>query len=145
MFNPTSFKLNKFAWWEPPFTSSIRCQEMSVTVDTAKYTQFYTLQRLCTFTKGPNQPKLSSYSIRWWGKGRRLRRDFLEVVFPWFTPENTVPPITIHLQISGSRSTSSYSVKTEPIWPLVARIASSLGETSVPLFLGGHPQVWFLG
>ena len=30
-------------------------------------------------------------------------------------PENTVPPITLHLQISGSRSTSSYSVKTEPI------------------------------
>ena len=53
---------------------------MSVPVGTAKYTQFYTLQRLCTFTKGLNQPKLSSHSIRWQGKGRRLRRDLLEVL-----------------------------------------------------------------
>ena len=91
---------------------------MSVTVDTAKYTQFYTLQRLCTFTKGLNQPKLSSHFLWWRGKGRRLRRDFSEVAFPWYTPEDTVPPITLHLQISGSRSTSSYSVKTEPILTL---------------------------
>ena len=78
--HPTNFNYGKFAWREPPFTTSIRCQEMFVTVDTAKYTQFYTLQRLCTFTKGPNQPKLSSH-FRWWrGKGRRLRQDLSEVL-----------------------------------------------------------------
>ena len=63
MFTQQKFKLKKFAGREPPFTSSIRCQDMSVTVDTTKYTQFYTLQRLCTFTKGPNQPKLSSHCL----------------------------------------------------------------------------------
>ena len=80
LVHPKKINYGKFAWREPPFTSSIRCQELSVTVDTTRYTQFYTLQRLCTFTKGPKQPKLSSHFRRWWGKGRRLRRDLSEVL-----------------------------------------------------------------
>ena len=114
-------------------------------MDTAKYTQFYTLQRLCTFTKDLTIPKLSSHLRRWRGKGRRLRRDLSEVFSrplpAWRAPNyKPLPP-----PVKPGRVRTTLLIKTEPIWPLAARIASSLGETSVPLFLGGHPQVWFLG
>ena len=71
-------------YFYPCSTQQILIREvcMSVSVDTAKYTQFYTLQRLCTFTKGLNHPQTILTLPKVTRKRKKVKTRSFRSIFP---------------------------------------------------------------
>jgi hypothetical protein len=140
---PTSFNFKKLTWWDP-WTSSKSCRsKLSINGDTAKYLVLTLCRGGALFPQ--DSVNLFCHDAHFAQMAKwRPRRDLLEAI-PQTNPD-ALPNTTL---CPSGWVLTTYLVKTEPIWLVVALEASRHWTCPISLFLGGRPQVrytcWFRG